>query len=468
MTFVGMLIWLPTLLPIKPANKVRTTADLIREYDYQPLVLPRLPALEDSAPNARIPQSASVALRVPPAAKRTLVSHLPKPDYSGPQEMASDPPDPTNTVEIVRRLDLVAPPDLVYPVRLPSLVMLPPRATPLPVALKVDPPVLAQPQQIDIAVAEPSAENPALPVSAPKLLLAALAPAAPRTIGFDRSRAAFNTTSAPDIKGLKAAVVINVVSVPAEPVPIPDAQLSGKLVVAQTKEAKASDNAAGSVEVGAVPNVLSYSLEVTANAAVSAARTASSSAVGVASPSGGGTGAAGKTNLPGISISGGVPGRTASPIAISPRASYGITVISGGGSGGPSRDLGVFGRNETVYTIYIPMADATGGSAWPFEYALLSPAPAGNGLPVPPIALKKVPATSLKSDVFANTEPVFVTAIISATGKIEALRALRASDDRAQAAINALAQWEFQPAQLDGKPVASKVLIGVTIVPEVR
>ncbi len=153
MTFVGMLIWLPTLLPIKPANKVRTTADLIREYDYQPLVLPRLPALEDSAPNARIPQSASVALRVPPAAKRTLVSHLPKPDYSGPQEMASDPPDPTNTVEIVRRLDLVAPPDLVYPVRLPSLVMLPPRATPLPVALKVDPPVLAQPQQIDIAVA---------------------------------------------------------------------------------------------------------------------------------------------------------------------------------------------------------------------------------------------------------------------------------------------------------------------------
>jgi hypothetical protein len=32
--------------------------------------------------------------------------------------------------------------------------------------------------------------------------------------------------------------------------------------------------------------------------------------------------------------------------------------------------------------------------------------------------------------------------------------------------VDALAQWEFQPAQLAGKSVASKILIGVTVMPE--
>jgi hypothetical protein len=126
--------------------------------------------------------------------------------------------------------------------------------------------------------------------------------------------------------------------------------------------------------------------------------------------------------------------------------------------------LGVFSRDDTVYTVYVPMADAGGGTGWSVEYALTNSALAGNGLLTPPVALKKIKAIVPKTDLAANSGPVFVTGIIDENGKMQALRAIRASDGRAQPALNALAQWEFLPAQLDGKPVASKVLIGVIVV----
>jgi len=115
------------------------------------------------------------------------------------------------------------------------------------------------------------------------------------------------------------------------------------------------------------------------------------------------------------------------------------------------------------------MTDAGGGPDWPMQYTLMSPAPVHNGLLngllTPPVALKKIQATAPKTDLTANSGPVFVTGIIDENGKLQALRAIRALDGRAQSAVNALAQWEFLAAQLDGKPVASKVLIGVTVMP---
>jgi hypothetical protein len=45
------------------------------------------------------------------------------------------------------------------------------------------------------------------------------------------------------------------------------------------------------------------------------------------------------------------------------------------------------------------------------------------------------------------------------------LQAVRSADRRAASALNALAQWEFLPARLDDKPVASHVLIGVSVMP---
>ena len=73
-----------------------------------------------------------------------------------------------------------------------------------------------------------------------------------------------------------------------------------------------------------------------------------------------------------------------------PRGSSALTITSVGSSGGATRDLGVFSRGDTVYTVYIPMADAGGGPDWPIEYALMNSALAGNGLLTPPVALKKI------------------------------------------------------------------------------
>ena len=143
--------------------------------------------------------------------------------------------------------------------------------------------------------------------------------------------------------------------------------------------------------------------------------------------------------------------------------SYGITIIAGGSSGGAGRDMGVFDRNETVYSVAIPMTNAGGGPDWPMQYALLHQAQPGTGLLVPPFAQKKFAATMPKAQLIEDSGPIFVSGIIDENGKLQALRTIRAQDARSQSAIHALQQWEFFPAQIDGKPVASKVLIGVTV-----
>jgi hypothetical protein len=145
--------------------------------------------------------------------------------------------------------------------------------------------------------------------------------------------------------------------------------------------------------------------------------------------------------------------------------SYGITIISGGSSGGAGRDMGVFDRSETVFSVAIPMGDAGGGPDWPMQYAMLNHAGPGAGLLVPPFAQKKVAATMPRTQLAAGQGPVFVSGVIDETGTLQSLRSIRA-DARSQPAIQALQQWQFLPAQLDGRPVASKVLIGVTVTEE--
>jgi len=129
----------------------------------------------------------------------------------------------------------------------------------------------------------------------------------------------------------------------------------------------------------------------------------------------------------------------------------------------------VFSRSDTVYTVYIPMTEAGGGPDWPMQYALVSTSPAHSGLPsgllTPPVVLKKNRATAPKAALAANSGPVFVTGIIDENGKLGNLRAIRAVDSRTQSALNGFAQWEFLAAQLDGKPVGCKVLIGVSVMP---
>jgi hypothetical protein len=85
---------------------------------------------------------------------------------------------------------------------------------------------------------------------------------------------------------------------------------------------------------------------------------------------------------------------------------------------------------------------------------------------VPPFAQKKVAATMSRIQLAEGQGPVFVSGVIDETGKLQSLRTIRAQDARSQPAIQALQQWQFLPAQLDGQPVASKVLIGVSVTGE--
>jgi hypothetical protein len=141
-----------------------------------------------------------------------------------------------------------------------------------------------------------------------------------------------------------------------------------------------------------------------------------------------------------------------------------MTVISSGTNGGATRDLGVFARSETVYTVYIPMTDAGGGPDWSMQYAILGQLPSGSGMVTPPIPVKKFRAV-VTGDTWGNlSDRIFFPAIITDTGTLM-VEPLHHMDARAQQALDTLKLWEFLPARLDGIAVQTKVLIGVSAIP---
>jgi hypothetical protein len=513
-----LLAWLPILLPVRATTTGPTATDLMREYDYQPLILPALPSMEEPSSGTEIEHESGQKARsamgnLPGDTAQTF--NAPKRDYAGAQTIVSNPPDSIKGVQTIRRPDLVSPPKLVYPLRLPSLVTLPTPAIPAPVTRNLEHPVVPNPRQPStLRVIEPRIPSPALPIDTLKLslLLSARPPApppaqapvqppaqvparapappvAPKRVVSSESTVPVPAITRPALRAPKAVAVINAVVVPPELAPvIPDAELATRFVVAPSPDATAAvgtasgagpGKAAGVAASNAAENSPHSSVENgTGNKVDSADAHGEPANVGPPSSAGApsASGAAGPTSpapakaLPGISIAGGVSGRggRGAQTNPNPRGSYGLTIISGGSSGGASRDLGVFSRSEIVYTVYIPMTDVGGGPDCPMQYALLSSGAANNGslgLLTPPVVQKKVPATAPRGEIGADAGPVFLTGIIDDNGDLQLLRVVRLMDARAQAALNALSQWVFLPAQLDGRAVASKVLIGVTVTP---
>jgi hypothetical protein len=492
----AVLISVPILVPTRLMNVSDSAQDFDTQVEYQPLFLPTLPRLPETGPTAEPkigsglkPRNATDASDALPAAGPPSPNR-PTPDYAGAQTIVSNPPHSTKGVQTILRPDLVTARKLNYPLRLPSLLMLPRPAFPSPAAPALEKPAPSKSKELSTVQAnEPTVAVPLLPIDTPKLPVAVPEPVVPKTVdGSEPSVPVAAATTDPEVYGAKAVVVINAVSVPPAPVPaIPDAELAARFVLGPTENAAAGETASGGSGAGARASNVGENLlqrrengtgtTVEAGGAAGAARPESRLGIGAVSGSSGGGTAATAARAPennsfsGITISGGVPrrsGRTVATTAIS-SGSYALTVISSGNSGGASRDLGVFSRSETVYTVYIPMTDAGGGPDWPMQYALTNSAPAHNGslngLLTPPVVLKKIQATAPKTALTSNSGPVFVTGIVDENGKLQALRAIRALDARAQWAVNALAQWEFLAAQLDGKPVSSKILVGVSVRP---
>ena len=59
---------------------------------------------------------------------------------------------------------------------------------------------------------------------------------------------------------------------------------------------------------------------------------------------------------------------------------------------------------------------------------------------------------------------IVASAILNVTGQLEQLSVKQSPDPRVNdPLIEALRNWTFQPAQIDGKPVALKILLGIRL-----
>jgi hypothetical protein len=488
--------WAPLLFPSPIIIDIHNDKIALAS-EYEPLVMPTLPQLE-----ARASGSTNASAQGAGSGPAHLTAPQPrKRDYAGPQEIVSEFPNAVNRVQTIRRPDLVAPPELKFPLRLQSMVILPAPAAPVLAA-----PPREQPKQtpsaVEVPIAEATVPQPLLVSTQKRISVARTEEVAPPSVAAPQSSASnLAILAQPHAKAPKAVVVVNAVNVPPDPAAsIPDAQLAGNFVIGPSVDSATEKSAAAgtgrsaenavsnsgklssgpgpSVEVGTgpgsghVPGTTAGSRATAGTAATSGTGAAAGgTGIGVtpANGAGHGTGNPGIGRGPnggsGISISGGIPGRNGAAInrVLPLRRSYGITIIAGGSSGGASRDTGVFDRNETVFSVAIPMADAGGGPDWPMQYALLKPAETSSALLVPPFVQKKIGVTMARAEMGGDSGPVFVSGIIDENGTLQSLRTIRARDARSQPALHALEQWTFLPAQLDGKPVACKILIGVTV-----
>ena len=201
--------------------------------------------------------------------------------------------------------------------------------------------------------------------------------------------------------------------------------------------------------------------------------------------SGGGKGAgAGKDGgaFAGMTIQGGSlqgvnGGSPVSPtsLSVAPTSSYGMTIVSTASSGGGLPDFGVF-SHEQVYTVYLDMRrtpDRLSGRHGPCNVLYCSRqmlkilrrrARALNGL-VPPFPTNKeqpdLPPDLVRQDL---GKLVVVYGIVAANGKFQELSVKQSPDPKFNGPVlQQLANWVFRPAELNGTPVAVKVLIGFSL-----
>ncbi len=158
---------------------------------------------------------------------------------------------------------------------------------------------------------------------------------------------------------------------------------------------------------------------------------------------------------------------------------YGMTIIASGASGGGMKDFGVF-HNEVSYTVYINNSEARQSRGeWTMQYAVIhspksSPAadppeatqgPQAHAMVAPPFPLtKEMPQYPAKVAAENVGRLIVVSAVISAEGKVQAIRTLQSPNALlSTAVVEALGKWVFRPAEVNGVPVAIKTLLGIPV-----
>jgi hypothetical protein len=195
-----------------------------------------------------------------------------------------------------------------------------------------------------------------------------------------------------------------------------------------------------------------------------AGRSGQGAGTGAGAGSGAGTGA-----FPGISIQGGEgnEGTESRGFTMTPQTPYQMTIVATASSGGGLPDYGVF-ENEHVYTVYVPMqrtpqeADPT----WTLQYALDDPHASDDQgqLIAPSPVMREWPQIPADLEKAYAQQQVVVYGVLGADGKLTHLSVKQTPDVKVSTPIEkALAKWVFRPAQLNNRPVAAKILIGIPL-----
>jgi len=190
--------------------------------------------------------------------------------------------------------------------------------------------------------------------------------------------------------------------------------------------------------------------------------------------------------FPGITILGGVddsrpPNSAAGNSRKGPpeplQTSYGITILSSGGTGGGLPDFGVFGARDQVQTVYLDMRRTILDDpvSWTAEYGIsqATVTPTNERLTVvgsqaeillPFPILKERPAIPAELARKNPDRMVIAYAVISTDGIMEQVSIKQSPDPLLnEIVVDALRKWTFRPARRNGEVVPAKFLIGIPL-----
>jgi TonB family protein len=190
--------------------------------------------------------------------------------------------------------------------------------------------------------------------------------------------------------------------------------------------------------------------------------------------------------FPGITILGGVddsrsPNSAAGNSRKGPpeplQTSYGITILSSGGTGGGLPDFGVFGAKDQVQTVYLDMRRTILDDpiSWTAEYGISQAIVTSTNerltvvgsqaeilLPFP--ILKERPAIPAEVARKNPDRMVIAYAVISTDGTMEQVSIKQSPDPLLnEIVLDALRKWTFRPARRNGEVVPAKFLVGIPL-----
>jgi hypothetical protein len=442
--------------------------------------------------------------------------------YRGPQPMVSDPPKATLGIQTILQPSLQNPPLLHHYLPLPNLVQpaSPPAQQPLVVKAEslairpertVEAPKITLPTSDSSAIASLAALPHAIPQKAP-------APPAPEAsdvpTGHQAQDGLLVLNAVPPPPDVKASIPqaearsrfaispaeVTVIAAPAAGV---EGGTSGAAAGTGTRAdmpkgdtisgipggSKGESHGSGAAGTGSggryggghgtgLNAVASGSGTGRGAGAGSGAGTGSGASTG----SGAGAGSApGSGGFPGITIQGGRYGNTGigemhASLAPHHQTSYTMTIVSTPTSGGGLTDYGVF-HDEKVYTVYMDMKanDQDPAPSWTLQYAVLQPtaseagADGGSkriqGTPTPPYAMfKEIPELAPELARKCEHKLIVASAIMNPEGKLEQVSVKQSPENQLVGPlVEALSHWIFQPAEIDGRPIGLKILLGIRL-----